>query len=194
MNLNKTILSNYGNSILKLLETCELHDKNKNKLDLDQTFKDILSLVKNNKNSNQTIFFVGNGGSNAISSHMAVDWTKNGGMRSYSLDNSSLITCISNDYGYEYVYSKQIEFYAKSNDVLFAISSGGNSKNIINAVIEAKKIGLHVITLSGFEKNNFLRYTGDINFYISSKSYGFVEIGHEMILHSLLDYSMGLLS
>ena len=194
MNLNKTILSNYGNSILKLLETCELHDKNKNKLDLDQTFKDILSLVKNNKNSNQTIFFVGNGGSNAISSHMATDWTKNGGMRSYSLDNSSLITCISNDYGYEYVYSKQIEFYAKSNDVLFAISSGGNSKNIINAVIEAKKIGLHVITLSGFEKNNFLRYTGDINFYISSKSYGFVEIGHEMILHSLLDYSMGLLS
>lgn len=193
MILNKTILSDYANSIFKLLETCELHDNNKNKLDLDQTFRDINSLVKNNKNSNQTIFFVGNGGSNAISSHMATDWTKNGGMRSYSLDNSSLITCLSNDYGYEYVYSKQIEFYAKSNDILFAISSSGNSKNIINAVIEAKKIGLQIITLSGFEKNNLLRYTGNINFYISSKSYGFVEIGHEIILHSLLDYSMGLL-
>jgi D-sedoheptulose 7-phosphate isomerase len=137
------------------------------------------------------LFFIGNGGSAGICSHLAVDFSKNGGMRALALNDSSMLTCIGNDYGYEHVFEKQIEWQARSGDIVIAISSSGRSANILNGVKAARAQGSAVYTLSGFGADNPLRKTGDVNFYLADLSYGIVEIGHLTILHMVLDLEMG---
>jgi D-sedoheptulose 7-phosphate isomerase len=134
------------------------------------------------------LIFVGNGGSAAIASHMATDYSKNGNIRAIALNDSSMLTCLGNDLGYDKVFAKQIELYARSGDVLIAISSSGSSSNILNAVKAARTAECKVITFSGFGAENRLRSLGDINFYIASNRYGFVEIGHLTLCHAILDF------
>tara|TARA_B110000046_G_C13026063_1_gene414203 strand:- start:7338 stop:7865 length:528 start_codon:yes stop_codon:yes gene_type:complete len=133
------------------------------------------------------IFFVGNGGSNSICSHMMEDFAKIGRFKTFAFSDPALITCYANDYGYENALAEWIKLNGESNDLLIAISSSGSSKNIINAVKEARQKSMKVITLSGFLESNKLIKTGDINFYIESQSYGVVECFHQVILHTLLD-------
>ena len=136
-------------------------------------------------------FWVGNGGSAGICSHMATDYSKNGKIPSQSLNDGPMLTCLGNDYGYEHVFDKQIEFFGREGDCLIAISSSGKSQNILNAVKAMRALNGTVITLSGFGEDNPLRQTGDINFYVSSHEYGFVEVGHQTILHAIIDLHMG---
>lgn len=133
------------------------------------------------------LFFIGNGGSAAIASHMATDYQKNGSMPTMCFNDAASLTCISNDLGYQNVFTLPLERHARLGDVLFAISSSGASGNIINAARYAKEHRMNVVTLSGFEPDNPLRRLGGVNFYVPSKSYGTVEIAHLAILHSLLD-------
>lgn len=133
------------------------------------------------------IFFVGNGGSAAIASHQAIDYTKNGGKKAVALNDPMALTCLANDYGYEHVFSKQLEHQASPWSLLIAISSSGKSQNILNAVTTAKEIGCKIITLSGFDPKNPLRRMGDVNFHIASEDYGHVEIVHLSILHSMVN-------
>ena len=98
------------------------------------------------------------------------------------------MTCFSNDYGYENWVKKAIEFHAKKGDLIILISSSGKSKNMINACKFAKKRKYFpVITLTGFKKNNQLRKLGNINFWINSKKFNFVENSHQLLLLSLVD-------
>lgn len=138
-----------------------------------------------------TIYLIGNGGSAAIAEHMAIDMTKNAKMRALAFSSAATITCISNDLNYENVYKKLIAAYCKKGDVLFAISSGGESANIINAVHEAKKIGMKVVTLTGFNKFNSISNLGDENIWIESHAYGYVEILHNLLLHYISDNVIG---
>jgi len=133
------------------------------------------------------MMFIGNGASAAIASHMSTDYWKNGGMRAVAFNDSSLLTCISNDYGYPYVFEKPIEMFADPKDILMAISSSGNSENIINGVKAARSRECYVITFSGFNSNNPLSKLGDCNFYVSSPHYGPVEIIHLSICHCICD-------
>jgi len=137
------------------------------------------------------LMFIGNGGSASIASHMATDYSKNGGLRAQSFNDSAMLTCLGNDLGYENVFAKQIELYARPRDLLIAISSSGRSANILNGVKAARAAGCLVMTLSGFGADNPLRRLGDINFYLASDQYGFVEIGHLAICHAVLDFSCG---
>lgn len=136
------------------------------------------------------LFFVGNGGSAAIASHMAADYQKNGKMPTLCFNDAASLTCISNDLGYENVFSLPLQYHARLGDVLFAISSSGESESILHAVDHAKNACLNIVTLSGFEPDNRLRGKGGVNFYVPSKNYGTVEIAHLAILHSLLDEVM----
>jgi D-sedoheptulose 7-phosphate isomerase len=138
------------------------------------------------------LIFVGNGGSAAIASHMATDYSKNGDVRSLALNDSSMLTCLGNDLGYERVFAKQVELHARPGDLVIAISSSGRSANILNAVKAAHTAKCTVVTFSGFRADNPLRNHGEINFYISSDRYGFVEIGHLTICHAILDFICGL--
>jgi D-sedoheptulose 7-phosphate isomerase len=134
-----------------------------------------------------SIYFIGNGGSAAICSHMAEDYSKTGMLKSRSFNDSALLTCLANDYSYSDMFKKAIEMYCDANDVLVAISSSGKSENILNAVDEAIKKKMKTITLSGFSKDNPLRKKGNINFYVNSSSYRITEILHDYILHTILD-------
>ncbi len=137
------------------------------------------------------VMFVGNGGSAGISGHMAIDFAKNGGVRSVTFNDASSLTCLGNDLGYDQVFAKQVEMQGLPGDILIAISSSGESKNILAAVSQAKAMGCECITLSGFAPGNRLRGAGATNFYVGSGVYGFVETAHQAILHAILDTAMG---
>ncbi len=136
------------------------------------------------------IIFVGNGGSAAMASHQSFDYWKNGKMRAIAFNDSSLLTGGGNDFGYPDVFSQPIAMFAEARDVVVAISSSGQSQNILNAAKKAKEIGCHVITMSAFKNDNPLRVLGDVNIYLDTMVYGHAEIGHETILHSILDYTI----
>ncbi len=134
------------------------------------------------------LLFIGNGGSAGIASHLAIDHSKNGQIPAMAFSDASAITCLSNDYGYEHVFAKQIEYHGRKDDFIIAISSSGKSANILNAVAAARKLGCRVITFSGFDRENPLNKLGDVNYFVDSKEYGFVEVAHIALIHSMLDY------
>lgn len=137
------------------------------------------------------VMLVGNGASSSIAGHIAVDFWKNAGVPAITFNDSALLTCISNDYGYKHVFQKPVERFAAENDLLIAISSSGQSENIIRAVKQARRNGAGVLSLSGFDKDNPLRSMGDVNFYAPSDRYGYVEIAHHFICHCLVDIIAG---
>lgn len=144
-------------------------------------------LIEEQSRKSGKVVFIGNGGSAAISSHMSIDFWKNGNIPSMSFNDGAMLTCLGNDYGYDRVFEKPIEMFMKKEDVLIAISSSGRSPNILNGVQAAAKIGSPVITLSGFDGDNPLRIMGSLNFYVPADKYGFVEIIHQYICHWILD-------
>jgi D-sedoheptulose 7-phosphate isomerase len=161
-------------------------------VELAAAFKRVMANARQAHAAGNKLIFIGNGGSAAIASHMAADFSKNGNIRSLALNDSSMLTCLSNDLGYDQVFAKQVELHARPGDLIIAISSSGRSKNILNAVIAARNANCEAVTLSGFTSENPLRRLGDINFYIDSDRYGFVEIGHLTICHAILDFMCGL--
>ena len=134
--------------------------------------------------------FVGNGGSAAIASHMAIDYCKNGGIPALAFNDAAALTCLTNDIGYESVFSHQISALGKREDMLFAISSSGASANIIAAAKSAASREIKILTLSGFDDDNPLRKLGHMNFFVPMAEYGFVEITHLALCHAILDFSM----
>lgn len=153
----------------------------------DDALEILLKEFQRVKSEKRNLYFIGNGGSAGIAIHMTSDYLKNGGIRTHSMLDPSTITCLGNDFGYEYIFSKQLELIAMEKDVLVAISSSGNSQNILNAVYVAKKNGCVVVTLSGFKEDNKLRSLGDFNIYVPSMIYGIVESIHNMILQQIVD-------
>ena len=137
------------------------------------------------------LIIAGNGGSAAIASHVAVDFTKAASIRAINFNEADLLTCFANDYGYEKVFEKAVEFYGDEGDLLILVSSSGSSKNVVNAAKRAKELKMGVITFSGFNSNNPLRNLGDINFWIDSKAYNIVEMTHHIWLLAIVDYIIG---
>jgi D-sedoheptulose 7-phosphate isomerase len=159
--------------------------------ELQSAFDVLTARVRETHNNGNKLMFIGNGGSAAICSHMAIDYSKNGGIRSTAFNDGAALTCLGNDLGYENVFAKQVDLHARPGDMLIAISSSGKSMNIINAVGVARERGCFVLTLSGFTPANPLHTLGDINFYVNSDEYGFVEITHLALCHAILDLEMG---
>jgi len=161
-------------------------------LDMAEAVNQVMALARRTHAAGNKLIFVGNGGSAAIASHMATDYSKNGDVRSMALNDTSMLTCLGNDLGYDRIFAKQIELYARADDLVIAISSSGRSVNILNAVKAARAAKCAVVTFSGFTADNPLRRLGDTNFFIASDRYGFVEIGHLTICHAILDFICGL--
>ena len=153
---------------------------------LSPALQRLRELAKETHSNGKKVIFIGNGGSSAISSHMAVDWTKNGDIRSVAFNDAPTLTCLANDFGYEEVFSKQLEFYASSGDLVIIISSSGKSPNILKAAEQAFIQGLSLVTFSGMRPNNVLRKKGLISFYVPALDYGIVELSHLTLLHSIV--------
>lgn len=139
------------------------------------------------KQMGKQVFFIGNGGSAAIASHMTADFMKNGGMKTYSLYDNSVTTCMGNDYGYEFIFSRPLEFLGNEEDLLVAISSSGNSQNIVNAIEVAQKKRMKIITFTGFAQDNRICKSGIWNVHVPVSHYGMVESIHNLILQQVVD-------
>lgn len=161
------------------------------RITLDACFSLVSNLCHAAQDNGGKVMFIGNGGSMGIATHMAVDFSKNGKMRATAFGDGAMLTCLGNDLGYENVFAKQIEWHGRPEDVLIAISSSGKSPNILNGVAAARAHGAKVITFTGFRADNPLRQSGDVNIYIDSLEYGFVEVAHQAIIHGILDIDMG---
>jgi D-sedoheptulose 7-phosphate isomerase len=158
---------------------------------IDFSHKDFLKIVKilkEIKKEKKKVILVGNGGSAAMASHVSVDLTKICKIRAVNFNEADLLTCFSNDYGYENWVQKALSFYADKGDLLICISSSGQSKNIINGAKFAKKIGCKVVTLTGFDKKNKVRKIGHVNLWLNSKNYNLVEMTHHIWLLSIVDF------
>jgi len=185
-------LTRYMRTLQSVVTSCEVTDERGTPVELDAAVREAGRQMKGAHRAGNRLFFIGNGGSAGIASHMAADFSKNGHMRASALTDASAITCLANDFGYEHVFARQLEWQARAGDILVAISSSGRSANILNGVRAARTAGCKAFTLSGFGADNPLRQTGDLNFYLASGEYGFVEIGHLALLHGVLDMEMGL--
>lgn len=149
--------------------------------------EDLTAFMRRIRKEKKKIFFIGNGGSAGIAVHMTADFLKNGRMRAVDLYGAATLTCLGNDYGYEYVFSKQLELLADAGDVLVAISSSGNSPNILRAADVVRSVGGIIVTFTGFDADNRLRARGDRNLYVPCGEYGIVESIHNQILQQVVD-------
>tara|TARA_A100001015_G_scaffold232681_1_gene263591 strand:+ start:212 stop:781 length:570 start_codon:yes stop_codon:yes gene_type:complete len=179
----KNFLINYFNNLKRLISFKE------DEILKLKTAKKIL--VETRKKKKKILIF-GNGGSAAIASHFSVDLTKNAKIRCVNFNEADLLTCFSNDFGYEKWVEKAINFYGDKNDVVILISSSGKSQNMINGAKEARKKGIKkIITFTGNNKQNNLKKLGDINFWVDSKAYNHIENTHQILLLSLIDLIIG---
>jgi len=177
----------YVKKLFDIIASLKATDIKGGDFEFNTAIDEVISLITSFSKKGNKLMFIGNGGSAAIASHEAIDFSKNGRIRSMCFNEAALLTCLGNDYGYEYVFSKSLEIFADPDDILIAISSSGRSQNILNAVATARKLNCRVITLSGFTPDNPLRANGNFNFYVDSKVYGFVELSHQILLHMILD-------
>lgn len=143
----------------------------------------------------RTIFVIGNGGSAANATHFALDLSKSTindafapkRFRAHALtDQTSLLTAVSNDIGYEMVFAQQLATFAREGDMLIAISGSGNSPNIVKAVDYARARGLVVVSLTGFDGGR-LRAMADAGVHVPSNNMGLVEAVHGVIFHMIAE-------
>jgi D-sedoheptulose 7-phosphate isomerase len=181
----------YFETLAQVIRDAEATDGDGNPIGLDRGVERVRKSARSVHDAGNKIMFVGNGGSASIASHMSIDFSKNGKLRALAFNDPSALTCLGNDLGYENVFATQLGFHARPGDLLIAISSSGRSPNILAAVATARERDCDVVTFSGFGEDNALRRTGDVNFYLRSNFYGFVEIGHLSLCHAILDLDMG---
>jgi len=150
--------------------------------------KEMLLEVKERGNK---VIVSGNGGSAAIAGHIAVDFTKQAGIRTVNFNEPNLITCFANDYGYEKWVSKAIEFYGDKGDIAILISTSGSSLNMLNAAKTAKELNMQVVTFTGFDEENPLKQSGSLNIWVNSRAYNVVENTHQIWLLLVCDLIIG---
>jgi D-sedoheptulose 7-phosphate isomerase len=184
-------LNKYLDALHEITTKVEVTDELRKPISTNSAIEKIIDLLHQVRDTEKKNIFIGNGGSAAIASHMAIDYSKNGRLPSLAFSDGPALTCLGNDLGFENVFAEQIKLHARQGDLLFAISSSGASANILAAVKQAKESRCRVITLSGFSADNPLRVQGTLNWYVESSEYGFVEISHLVICHAILDLEMG---
>ena len=172
----KNYFKTYFENHFKVLNNVELKD-------LDNLYFE-LKRIKRKKNK---LMIFGNGAGAAIASHVATDFTNVCKLRTYSYDNTSLITCYANDYKFENWITKTIESYQKKNDFIIFLSASGESKNLVNAAKFCKRKRINFFSITGFKKKNKLNKLSSNYCWINSKKYNIIESIQLLILLSLVD-------
>lgn len=188
----KKYFSLYKEAFSRALVGTQVTDIAGNIVDRQQALEQLSALSDEVSRSGKKQYFIGNGASMAFSNHMAIDWSKNGKVPTHSFSNTALLTALGNDLGVKDLFAFAISTYTDEGDLLIAISSSGNSLNILEAIKAAKEKCMHIITFSGLKPDNKARQMGDLNFYVPAKTYGIVECAHQLLLHMWLDHYMGI--
>ena len=157
-------IGGFFDDLAEALRSVQVTDGGGVPLDFAAGMTRAIELIVAQTSAGRKLMFIGNGASAAISSHQSVDYWKTGGMRAVAFNDPALLTCISNDFGYPFVFDKPIEMFADPGDVLMAISSSGRSENILRGARQARAKGCRVLTMSGFDADNPLRGLGDLTF------------------------------
>ena len=150
-------------------------------------FVDKFFSLTNNVDKSINYFFAGNGASASVASHLSNDFSKTLRLKSQTFHDPAVITCLSNDYGYENWISEAIKIYGVQGDCLVLISSSGQSANIINSTIQAKKQGMLTVSLTGPSPSKILTDNSDICLKVDSKIYNIIECCHMIALCSIVD-------
>ena len=183
----KQSATSYFHDLCDLILDTQVTDRQGMILSLDEGTTRALEMLLSVATTSHKVMLVGNGGSAAIVSHVQNDLCKAVGIRAMVFNEQPLLTALSNDHGYGCVFERPIELWAEAGDLLLAISSSGQSENILRAVQASLMRGCQILTFSGFRSDNPLRQMGDLNFYISSQVYGYVEVAHMALTHLLTD-------
>lgn len=178
--INLKLAKNYKTKVQSLLKNTDIKKINK-----------LCKIIKDTSERKNNIFVFGNGGSASTANHFANDMTKNAKIKTLSYSNDNLITCYSNDYGFENWIKKVLEHYAKPGDLTIFISASGNSENVVRGAKFCKLKKIQSYSLTGLKKNNKLNTISDNFFWINSSSYNQVEIIHHMILLISVDVLIG---
>lgn len=183
------MFKNYLEKFTKTLECTLANSANSanGAIELETAFDEVTAIFEACKSKRHTVYLIGNGGSSGIASHGAIDFLNACGYKAHAFTDNSMLTCMANDYGYENVFAQPFKTFIEEGDVVIAISSSGQSLNIVEAAKLATEKGAKVVTFSGFKEDNPLRKTGEFNFWLDSKNYGIVEIGHSLLLHHITD-------
>jgi D-sedoheptulose 7-phosphate isomerase len=185
--IDKLSATSYLQDLGRVLLSTSATDSKGTEMFLDAAAEKAIDMYLSHRNSHTKVLLVGNGGSAAIVSHAQNDLCKMLGIKALTFHETSLLTALSNDISYEAAYEWPTQLWAQKGDLLIAVSSSGQSRNILRAVRAAAERGCQVITFSGFKPNNPLRSLGDLNFYVAAKEYGQVEVAHMALNHLLTD-------
>ena len=162
--------------LAKLLEesTCRHQGTS---VSLDIGLKALLEIWSRQVAEDRSVFWIGNGGSAALVAHVSQDLVNKCGIRSLTFNDPALITCMSNDYGYDQVFKRPLLALAREQDVLMAVSSSGMSKNIVDAARAALEIGMDLVTFSAFSAENHLhKLQSTLSFHTPTETYGHAEL------------------
>ena len=158
-----------------------------------------ISMIRDTVDAGNSLWLSGNGGSASTASHFATDLSRCNNssgdpIKGISLcDNSSLITAIGNDFGFDQVFSRQLSNAAVRGDLLIVISASGNSKNLLLAMEWAKNNGVKTLALTGFDGGK-AKILADSSVHVptSNGDYGVAEDAHSMLCHFLSSQFRGL--
>jgi len=159
----------------------------------EQALTHFIDLARSAIKSKSRVYVAGNGGSAAISDHLCCDWMKGTylesepSLRVHPLSSTvGLVTALGNDFGYEFVFSKQIEMLADKGDLVVLISSSGNSPNVLRAAEAAAIKGSTVVGMTGFSGGKLKEFCSQrphLSIHVPLNNYGMVEDTHQMIMH-----------
>jgi len=172
--------------LARAVESCK-YSTPEGPIDENEALKLAFKMISLTRFQNGIVYVIGNGGSAGIASHFSTDLIKSMHVPSQTFYDSNLMTCLSNDTGYENVFSYPLEKLLKPKDLLVAISSSGKSLNIVKAAETALAKKASLFTLSGFSKQNPLQKLGQLNFWVDRCDYGLVETAHFFLLHTIVD-------
>ena len=176
------------NSYLTAFETVKAFVENEENIEKTEKISQELALAyKNGKKS----LIAGNGGSNCDAMHFAEEFTgrfrkDRRALPSISISDSSHITCVGNDYGFDFIFAKGVEAFGQEGDFFFGISTSGNSKNVIEAVKMAKEKNLKTVALLGKDGGK-LKGKCDYEFIIPGKTSDRIQEVHMIILHIIIE-------
>ncbi len=180
----------YFSAFARLLDQVAITTDRGEPVAVDDAVDSVVDSIVSAKESGAKVLLIGNGGSAAIVSHMQNDLCKTVGVRAMVFTEGPLLTATANDHGYHAVFHRPIELWADAQDLLIAVSSSGESENILKAATAARAKGCRVVTMTGFRPANRLRQIGNVNVYVPASTYGYVETAHALIAHCVTDIAV----
>lgn len=181
----------YSNRISELLDRLAVTDDLGNDVQRETGFRLWHDWTLRVRERRGCVFLVGNGASASMASHISADIAKGASLRTQVFTDVALMTAVANDLAYDEVFARPLSWSMNRGDMLVAISSSGNSPNVVRAVETARELGGHAITLSAMRADNAIRALGALNFHIPAETYGFAETTHAAILHYWVDRVIG---